>query len=149
MGSMLVRILNGVTRLRRKRCRPDELLLLVPSCQQWSGCTRKITYDVNNCIRCGKCKIKNILEMADRYGIRVAVATGGRLALQMARDKEVKAVVAVACEKELNEGMKALFPKATLGVINTRPNGPCKDTDVDLEVLEEAICSFVGEPGRE
>jgi hypothetical protein len=144
MGNMLVKIINGLSRLRRPRCKPEELLLLVPSCQQWSECEKRVTYDIQQCVRCGKCKIKDILELADEYGINVAVATGGRLALQMAKDKQIKGVVAIACGKELNEGMKALFPKATIGVLNTQPNGPCKDTDVDLEKVEEAIKTFLG-----
>jgi hypothetical protein len=55
----------------------------------------------------------------------------------------VDAVVAVACEKELQEGLKGVFPKPALGVINLRPNGPCVDTKVDLEELEETIRWFV------
>jgi hypothetical protein len=145
MGNLLIKMINGLSRLRGTRCEPEELLLLVPSCQQWSECTRKVTYDIQQCVRCGKCKIKGILDMADRYGIHVAVATGGRLAQQLAEDDQIKAVVAIACSKELNEGMKAIFPKATIGVLNMQPNGPCKDTDVDLEKVEAAIEHFLGE----
>ncbi len=139
MGRGLVKVLNAVTRLRRSRCRPGELLMLVPSCLQNSECTAIVRTDINACRRCGKCKVKDIVELAERYGVRCAVATGGRLALEMAKDDGVKAVIAVACEKELREGMKAVFPKPGLGILNLRPNGPCKDTDVDLAEVEEAI----------
>lgn len=139
MGERFVKFMNAVTKLRRSRCRADELLVLLPSCLQNSDCTEKLTADVQNCRRCGRCKVKDVLELADRYGFHCAMATGGRLAMKLARDEGVKAIVAVACEQELHEGMSGVFPKPSLGVINLRPHGPCTDTDVDLEELEEAI----------
>ena len=57
----------------------------------------------------------------------------------------VKAVVAVACGKELRQGVLGVFPKAVLGVVNLWPHGPCKDTDVALEAVEEAIRWFLRE----
>jgi hypothetical protein len=131
--------MNAVTRLRRTRCEPDEILVLLPSCLQCSECREKVSVDVDNCLRCGRCKIKDVLELCERLGVRCAVATGGRLAMKLAGDREIKAVVAVACEQELHEGMFGVFPKPSLGVINLRPNGPCTDTDVDMEELEEAL----------
>lgn len=139
MGRRLVKLLNSMTRFRRSRCKPEELLLLVPTCLQNSQCTQKITNDINECRRCGQCKVRDMIELSEKYGTRCAVATGGRVAMEMAKKKGVRAVVAVACEKELQVGMAALFPKPALGIINIRPHGPCKDTDVDLEEVEKAI----------
>ncbi len=143
MGRRAVKFLNFITRLRRSRCEPEELLVLTPTCLQSSECEQKITNDINECRRCGRCKVKDIVELSERYGTRCAVATGGRLALQMALDEGVKAIVAIACEKELQEGMTGVFPKPSLGIINVRPHGPCKDTDVDLEEVEEVIRWFL------
>jgi len=139
VGQRFVKFMNALTHLRRTRCRPEQLLILLPSCLQYSECKQNVRNDVHECLRCGRCKIKDILELADRYGVRCAVATGGRLALKLARDKGVKVVLAIACEKELQEGMSAIFPKPSLGVINLRPHGPCTDTDVDLSDVEEAL----------
>ena len=132
-----------LTRLRRPRCSPGRLLILFPSCLQRSECPQKITTDLAECKRCGRCKVKDMLELAERYGCRRMVATGGRLALQIARGDGVDAVVALACEKELTEGLLATFPKPGLGVINLRPHGPCKDTDVDMAEVEEAVRWFL------
>jgi len=143
MGRRIVRLLNLATRLRRSRCEPGRLLILFPSCLQRSECPQKITSDVANCLRCGKCKVKDVLELAEKYGTQCVVGTGGHLALEIASGDGVDAIVAVACEKELQEGMKGALPKPSLGVINIRPHGPCKDTDVDLAELEEAIRWFL------
>lgn len=139
MGQRVVKFLNFLTRIRRPKCAPERLLILFPACLQRSECEQKITTDLNRCRRCGKCKVKDILELSEKYGTQVAVATGGRFALVRAKDKGVDAVVAVACEKELQQGLVAIFPKPSLGVVNLRPHGPCKDTDVDLEELEETV----------
>lgn len=139
MGSVVVKVMNGLTRLRRTRCRPERLLILIPSCLQSSECSQKITNDVAECRRCGRCKVKDIIELAERAGARCAVATGGRLAVEMVKDRDVDAVLAVACEKELGAGMLAVFPKPGLGIVNLRPHGPCKDTDVDLAKVEAAL----------
>ena len=149
MSKALVKLLNLLTRVRRPRCRPDELLILVPSCLQRSECPQKITNDINECLRCGRCKVKDVLELSERYGTRRAVATGGRRALAMAQERSVRAVVAIACEQELKEGMTGVFPKPSLGIINIRPHGPCTDTDVELEEVEEAVRWFLRDrPGR-
>jgi hypothetical protein len=63
--------------------------------------------------------------------------------MKLAKDDQIDAVVAVACEKELQEGLKGVFPKPALGVINLRPHGPCTDTQVDLEELEETLRWFL------
>ena len=143
MGRRIVRLLNMITRLRRSRCKPQRLMLLLPSCLQRSKCRQKVTNDVAECLRCGQCKMKDMVELAEKYGCQCAVVTGGRLALQLARGEGVDAIVAVACEKELGEGLKAALPKPSLGIINVRPHGPCKDTDVDVGQVEEAMRWFL------
>lgn len=148
MGRTVVRVLNRLTRLRRARCKPQELLILVPSCLQNSECKQKITNDIHDCRRCGRCKVKDIIELAEKYGTQCTVATGGRLALELAKSAPVRAVVAVACEKELQAGMAGVLPKPSLGIINLRPHGPCRDTDVDLAEVEDAVKWLLRGRGR-
>ena len=138
-----MKLLNLTTRLRRSRCKPERLLVLFPSCLQRSECPQKIITDLANCLRCGKCKVKEVLELAEQHGCQCMVATGGRLALEVAKRNRVAAIVAIACEKELQEGMKGTLPKPSIGVINIRPHGPCKDTDVDMGEVERAIEWFL------
>lgn len=134
---------NALKRLRRRKVSAQELLLLFPVCLQNSDCDAKITDDVLNCRRCGRCKVKSILEMAEHYGVRAVAAKGGELALQEAKAREVRAVVAIACEMELRQGIVAAFPKPVLGVVNVRPHGPCKDTDVSMREAEVALRMFL------
>ena len=143
MNKAIVALSNSFTKFRGKKCAPDKLLLLLPGCLQNSKCRQNLRHDPYQCQRCGRCKVKDMLELADEYGITPFVATGGRLAVTKAKGDEVEAVVAVACPKELREGVIAMFPKPVLTVTNLRPNGPCIDTDVELDKVREAIEWFL------
>ena len=139
MTGLLVKLNNFITRLRRPRVRPEELLLLVPHCLQVGTCEKNVRGDVDSCGRCGKCPISGILELRDRYGIRVELVSGGRKAVAAAKSGEIRAVVAIACAKELSAGLKAIFPKAVVAVTNEQPEGPCVNTCVDLARVEHEI----------
>jgi len=143
MAKWKVKLWNGLTSLRRAKCKPHELLLVIPSCLQWSGCRQLVKFDLANCKRCGRCQVKDMIELSEEYHTQCSIATGGRLALLRVKEGRVKAVVAVACEKELEEGMRGAFPKPVMGVINLRPNGPCKDTAVNVDEVRNAIEFFL------
>lgn len=132
-----------VRRVRRSRVKPEELLLLFSSCLQKSTCKHKVTDNLENCQRCGACVVSQMIELAEKTGVRPFIATGGRLAAAQVRKKETKAVVAVACCKELSEGLLATFPKPVLAVELQCPNGPCKDTCVEFERVREAVEFFI------
>jgi hypothetical protein len=134
---------NMMTRLRKKKSPPEGLLLLFPHCIQNSKCKQNLKHDVNECIRCGKCKVKDLLELSEEYGVGIAVASGGRIALKRVMAKEVQGVVAIACEKELRLGLMAAMPKAIYAVPNQRPYGYCVDTDVYMDDVIKAIKFFV------
>ncbi len=143
MSRIVVGLSNLATRIRRTRVRSDELMLLFPVCLQCSECPNDIVDDVDNCKRCGKCKVSDLVALSETYGCRIEAAAGGRLAVAKVKDTGVRAVVAVACHKELRQGILASFPKAVIGVVNTWPNGPCKETDVELDEVERAIQWFL------
>lgn len=140
----IVALNNMTVRVRHKRTAPEHLLLLVPHCLQNSRCDVRLDDGMTACRRCGRCQVKALIELAESYGIRRAIVSGGELALERTRDESVRAVVAVACEKELRQGILAAFPKAIIGIANERPFGPCKDTCVNLDDVRRAIEWFLG-----
>ena len=143
IDSKLVSLSNLVNKLRAAKCPPNSLLILFPHCIQYSKCPQKITLDLGECKRCGKCKVKNLMELSEKYGVQIAVASGGRVALQRVKSEEIRGVVAIACEKELRIGRMAAMPKAIMSVPNLRPHGYCKDTDVTMEEVEKEILRFL------
>ena len=50
-----------------------------------------------------------------------------------------KAIIAIACERDLLSGMVDIFPCPVWGIVNKRPNGPCFNTSVEINEVKEAL----------
>ncbi len=88
---------------------------------------------------------KAVRDICDRAGVGVFSATGGGQARKILREERPAAVIAVACERDLVSGIKDVAHKIpTLGVPNKRPEGPCKNTFIELDELREAIRALTG-----
>lgn len=146
--SSFVEVNNQLVRTEKITFKPSEVMVLAPHCLQMHDCPHKITANAHNCRRCGRCSVDRLLELEEKYGIRVVVATGGTLARKFIKEFRPRAVVAVACERDLTSGIQDSNPLPVLGVLNRRPNGPCNDTWVDDNRVEKAIEYFLGLTGR-
>ncbi len=134
---------NSLVMSQKLRIKPDRILILLPHCLQLFDCEIKVTGAINKCIRCGRCDIKGLAELAEKYRIDISVATGGTLARKVIIEKRPKLVVAVACERDLTSGIKDCYPLPVIGVLNDRPFGPCFNTQVDVEKIETALQSVL------
>lgn len=140
---LVIRVNNAVVRRRRVRAAPEQLLLLGPHCLQQHLCERPVKDDMTQCARCGRCRVADLVVLCEEYGIRGCLAGGGRQAVAAVRHPQVKAVVAVACDRELCAGIMAAFPKPVLAVPNQLPNGPCRDTTVDINAVRAAVVAVL------
>lgn len=134
---------NELVRAEAGRYKPEEVLLLMPHCLQSSQCDRRLTYDVNNCTRCGKCPIAGLLNLHEEYGVNLAIATGGTIARRIVVQMRPRMIIAVACHRDLSSGIQDTYPLPVYGVLNERPHGPCLDTVVAHSMLEEALHRFL------
>jgi len=139
-----IEVNNQLVRARAMKIKPEELLLLLPHCLQNDKCSHKVTRNVNNCRRCGKCQLSEILRLSSDRGVRVEVVTGGTLARRAIEEYKPRTVLAVACERDLSSGILDSFPLAVMGVLNERPQGPCFNTRVDLTALQESLDFLLG-----
>jgi len=121
----------------------DRILILLPHCLQLFDCDIKVTGGIEKCARCGRCDIKGLAEIAERYRVDISVATGGTLARKVIVEKRPKLVVAVACERDLTSGIKDCYPLPVIGIFNDRPHGPCFNTLVDVQKIDHAIRSVL------
>jgi hypothetical protein len=129
-GNAALRVFNGLAAARaRSGIRPDELLLLLPRCLDKAG-------------------MQGVMDVSARYGVPLFVAARGRYAREMIGRVRPRAVVAIACERDLVSGVHDVASKLpVLGTTIGLPEGPCKNTTVDLASLEERICTFLGIDG--
>lgn len=99
----------------------ERLLLLLPRC---------LTKEAN----------KSLREMRDRYRIKLATVGGGSEARKKIREIRPKIIIAVACERDLLSGFKEVNTQIpVIGFPNKRPEGPCKNTCVNLHEIEQTI----------
>ncbi|WP_183362277.1 DUF116 domain-containing protein [Geomonas limicola] len=134
---------NSLVASQRLKIKPDRILILLPHCLQLAACEIKVTGEIDKCLRCGRCDIMGLADLAQKYSVDISVATGGTLARKVIVEKRPKLVLAVACERDLTSGIKDCYPLPVIGVLNDRPFGPCFNTKVDVEKIDEALRSVL------
>jgi hypothetical protein len=111
-------IYNTLAVRRGRKVGKGELLVLIPRCLS-------------------KQALDGVLEIAGRYEVPVFVATRGQLARRVIRERRPRAVVAVACERDMMTGLRDVAGKLpVLGLTMQLPNGPCRDAVLDLPQME-------------
>ncbi|MCX7990503.1 MAG: DUF116 domain-containing protein [Proteobacteria bacterium] len=124
--------INNWLVIRTIRKKPEKLLLLMPHCLQFSDCEYRVTGKEIKCKMCGKCEIKDLMDISKKYDVRLSVATGGTMARNIIKEIKPDLIIATACERDLISGLKDTVSLPVIGILNERPNGPCIDTRVDL-----------------
>ncbi|MDH5682796.1 MAG: DUF116 domain-containing protein [Spirochaetota bacterium] len=127
LGNSFVKVANNFTMGTKKTSGKEKLLLLLPRC------LTKESY-------------QSIRAMSKEYNIEMAVCTGGEIARKKIKEYRPTAVIGVACERDLVSGIKDVGGKVSvLGIPNIRPEGPCKNTFIDLEMLKKDIEFYLPE----
>lgn len=141
--SSFIQVNNEMVKAEQRKYRPQELLLLMPHCLQNSHCKHRLTYNINNCKRCGECCISGLLAISEEMGVPMAIATGGTIARRIVITNKPKLIIAVACERDLASGIQDTYPLPVYGILNERPFGPCLDTCVPLDRVRQTIAGFL------
>jgi len=134
-----VNVNNALVRAVQRSIKPEDLLLLLPRCLQNTECPNRVTEDVHLCQQCGKCPLARLVQLEKQYGFVTSIVTGGGLARRKVAEVQPKAIVAVACEYEMVTGMQDVLKIPVIGVLNQRPEGPCRNTRVDIAEVEDAV----------
>ena len=118
-------VYNTLAERRGRKVGKGELLVLIPRCLS-------------------KQALDGVLEIAGRYDVPVFVATRGQLARRVIRERRPRAVVAVACERDMMTGLRDVAGKLpVLGLTMQLPNGPCRDATIDLKQMEKWVQGLV------
>jgi hypothetical protein len=110
---------------RSRTVSPNELLILIPRCLSRTA-------------------LDGVLDIARRYDVSAFVATRGQLARRVIRERRPRAVVAVACERDMISGLHDVAGRVpVLGLTMQLPNGPCKDASIDISKMEEFVKKYL------
>lgn len=124
MGNSFIKVSNSLIRTTRRNIANSKILILLPRC---------LTKPVQN----------KIVALAKKYECLIFTVPGGSLARRIIAKEKPKAVIGVACERDLVSGIRDVHQIPVIGITNQRPEGPCKNTVVDFNKIEEAICYFL------
>ena len=130
VGHSFVRVSNSVTKATKLDRNPEDeiLLILLPRC---------LTKD----------QLKEINGLKDIYPLHIYTVSGGELARKKVRELSPTAIIGVACERDLVSGIRDVASKfSVIGIPNDRPEGPCKNTVIDIKELIDTIEFYVGPP---
>lgn len=128
----------------------SQRVLLLPHCLRPSqDCPGKMTKQGLDCTGCSltDCAIYKLRAAAAEVGYSgVCVAPGGRLAIRFLAEHQPAGVIAIACDKELEEGLEAIAQmewEDDQPIVLTFPlsRDGCVDTEVDVETAREIILS--------
>ncbi len=118
-------VYNTLVERRTRTVGKGELLVLIPRCLS-------------------KQALDGVLAIAGRYEVPVFVATRGQLARRVIRERRPRAVVAVACERDMMTGLRDVAGRLpVLGLTMRLPNGPCRDAMLDLDLMERWVKGWV------
>lgn len=128
MGHSFVRVSNAVSRALKRKSRRENLMILLPRCLS-------------------KEQLRDINALKERYPLTVHTVSGGELARKKVKELKPTAIIGVACERDLVSGIRDVGNRfSVIGIPNQRPQGPCKETLIDMQELIDAIEFFVGPP---
>jgi len=120
-----IAVYNRLAWAREWRVRANEMLILIPRCLSRTA-------------------LDGVMDIAKRYDVATFVATRGAYARQAIRERRPKAVVAVACERDMVSGLHDVAGRLpVLGLTMQLPNGPCKDASLDLVEMEAFVKKYL------
>jgi hypothetical protein len=127
IGNSFIKVSNALIRIYAKNVNPHELLIMLPRCLK-------------------KSILKKITTFSKQSNISVVVVPGGEMARRIINEKKPNAIISIACERDLVCGICDIDNRIkVIGIPNIRPEGPCKNTHIDLQEFEKAINTFLSQ----
>jgi hypothetical protein len=138
IDKLYIELKNSIFNDRFRRIDPKDKMVFLPQClRNAKTCTAVLGPTGWMCMKCSghkTCKVFRIKQKAESLGYRVFVVPGGSLVFKLIKQFKPKAVLGVACIKELVMAVEEVRVPAQ-GVLLSRDG--CVNTDVSMkEVLD-------------
>lgn len=138
IDKMYVDMKNDMNMETFMRTPPADRVVFIPQClRKAKSCSAKVTDDGYACADCGaKCGAWKIKKICAKAGCKSFILPGSSMARKLVRAHKPKAVMGIACMKELTVGIEEM-PVTSIG-IELMKDG-CINTEVDVEKIEAAL----------
>jgi uncharacterized protein len=125
MANSFLKVFNVITLKSQESMEPVKPLIILPRCLDRES-------------------REKAADLAKGYGLEFFIVGGGEAAKAKIKEMNPRAIIGVACERDLINGIKEVSSDIPVYAIpNKRPQGPCKETSIDASVLEKAIKNFL------
>ncbi len=141
-GSNFVAVLlnNEVWREQFAAVPYNRRLLLLPQClRDADACEADLDEMGLICRGCGRCCIHDLQQQAERLGYVVLVAEGSPVVMSLIETNQVDALLGVSCLNVLERVFPYVHAAAVPGLAIPLLNDGCRDTDVDLDWVTDAL----------
>ena len=125
---------NDYHKERFRTAEAGNKILFLPQCLRKSACKAGLDEEGYHCVNCSAdCKVSAIRAKAEGMGYKVYVCPGGSMIAKIILKHRPKAVLGVACIKEILMATEELdMKKIPYQAVELLKNG-CVNTDVDVE----------------
>jgi len=135
-----VQIRNKLNYTAFRETKYKDRLLLLPQClRHATKCPAKITKNGIQCLKCGLCDVKKIMEKAEQLKYSVSIVPGGTFSARRIKELKPKAVVGVGCLFELEEGLNSCAKHKIPAIGVELETTGCINTKLDLKKLFEVM----------
>lgn len=118
----------------------ERRLLLLPKCLRIEEhCPAPFDELGLLCKKCGLCSIQDLQEEAERMGYAVLVAEGSPIVMAIIETGQIEAIVGVSCLNVLEKVYGYMEAAAIPGVAIPLLQDDCIDTNVDLDLVWDAV----------
>jgi len=129
VGNSFIKAHNLMLKTHAGALRGDVLLVLLPRCLE-------------------KETKRQVIERVNGRAVQIVTAGGGEEARRAIRQHNPSLILAVACERDLISGIKDLAERIpVLAIANKRPEGPCKNTHLQLDELDDVLNFIIRRTG--
>ena len=130
VGNSFIKANNVIVKSHARHLNADRLLILLPRCLLSEA-------------------KQQVVERANGRTVRIVTVGGGEEARKAIKEYNASLILAVACERDLISGIRDVAERIpVLAIPNKRPEGPCKNTELRLDALEDALSFLNGRAGR-
>jgi len=129
VGNSFIKAHNLMLKTHAGALRGDVLLVLLPRCLE-------------------KETKRQVIKRVNGRAVQIVTAGGGEEARRAIRQYNPSLILAVACERDLISGIKDLAERIpVLAIPNKRPEGPCKNTHLQLDELDDVLNFIIRRTG--
>ncbi|MCM1985849.1 MULTISPECIES: DUF116 domain-containing protein [Methanococcoides] len=117
-------------------------LMFVPHCMRSLDCPAYATKYGIQCKSCGKCVMDKLKEDANEYGYDLYIVTGSSFVKNILTDHYADGVLVIACDYEINKGMRSLAGTSVVTYGIPMLNDGCYNTMVDDQLVTDTLEMF-------